>query len=80
MTGVAVKVSGLPVNKAPEDTIVTDAVSAPVTVIVMILLVAGTGLAQVALDVISAFTRSPLANVVVVKVGPVNTGVPLTNH
>ena len=71
---------GLPVHKAPEETIVTDAGNAPVTVIVIVLLVAGTGVAQVALDVSSAFTRSPFARVVVVYVGPVKTDPPLTNH
>ena len=65
-TGVAVKVIGLPVHKAPDETIDTDAGKAPVTVMVMVLLVAGTGVAQVAFDVNSAFTRSPFAKVVVV--------------
>lgn len=80
MTGVAVNVIGLPVHKAPEETMDTEAGNAPVTVIVIVLLVAGIGLAQVAFEVSSAFTRSPFANVVVVYVGPVNTRPPFTNH
>ena len=63
LTGVAVNVTGLPAHNDPEETMLTDAASAPVTVIVIAVLVAGLPDGHVALDVSMQVTISPLLRV-----------------
>ena len=62
MVGVAVNVTAVPAQIEVEPVaIVTEGVSCPVTVIVMVFELAVVGLAQPELDVIAHDTTSPLA-------------------
>ena len=65
MVGVAVNVTEVPAHIAPDgnEEIITAGVTVGVTVIVIMLDVAVTGLAHVALDVITQVTTSLLASV-----------------
>ena len=81
--GVAVKVTASPEQMVVElAEILTDAATAPDTVIVMVLEVAVAGDAQLALEVITTVTLSPFASVVDVNVEEVAppTLVPFTCH
>jgi hypothetical protein len=84
LTGVAVNVTEVPTQTAPEGdaAIVTAGVTLALTFIAMALLVAVRGEAQGSLLVMTAVTTSPLARVVVVNVAVTSPGtaVPLTRH
>ena len=82
MVGVAVKVMLVPAHIGPDGlaTIVTDGTGAGVIVIVIALDVAVVGEAQLALEVITTVTTSPLFSEVEEKVAPVPEFVPFTRH
>jgi hypothetical protein len=71
LVGVAVKVTLVPEQMAPDGlaAILTEGTTVLVTVIVIVFEVAVTGLAQVAFDVITQLIVLPLVSVLLTKVG-----------
>ena len=82
LTGVAVKVTLVPVHMAPAGTaaILTLTGKLGFTVMLMVLEFAGLPVAQVALEVSSQVTASRFDKVVEVKVTPVAALLPFTFH